>query len=97
MGHVIEPPDPNDHLYERIFSTNNTQLAWKRVKSNKGAAGIDKVSIEAFPGLVLKVISKYPPRSPPVVHDMIPGTWICHAKLSSHVYYSTTPLLLSNV
>jgi RNA-directed DNA polymerase len=52
MGHVIEPPDPNAHLYERIFSTSNMQLAWKRVKSNKGAAGIDGVSIDAFPGFV---------------------------------------------
>jgi RNA-directed DNA polymerase len=51
MGHVIEPPDPNDHLYERIFSSSNLQPAWKRVKSNKGAAGIDNVSIEAFPGI----------------------------------------------
>jgi RNA-directed DNA polymerase len=51
MGHVIEPPDPNDHLYERIFSSSNVKSAWKRVKSNKGAAGVDGVSIEAFPGL----------------------------------------------
>jgi len=51
MGHVIEPPDPSDHLYERIFSSSNMQSAWKRVKSNKGAAGIDTVSIEAFPEL----------------------------------------------
>lgn len=51
MGHVIEQPDPNDHLYERIFSLNNVKSAWKRVKSNKGAAGVDGVSIEAFPGL----------------------------------------------
>lgn len=51
MGHVIEPPDPNDHLYERIFSSSNMKDAWKRVRSNKGAAGIDGVSIEAFPGL----------------------------------------------
>lgn len=51
MGHVIEQPDPNDHLYERIFSSSNVKSAWKRVKSNKGAAGVDSVSIEAFPGL----------------------------------------------
>ena len=50
MGHVIEPPDPNDHLYERIFSSSNMKPAWKRVKSNEGAAGIDGVSIDAFPG-----------------------------------------------
>jgi RNA-directed DNA polymerase len=51
MGHVIEPPDPNDHLYERIFSLSNVKSAWKRVRSNKGAAGIDGVSIQAFPEL----------------------------------------------
>ena len=51
MGHVIVQPDPNDHLYERIFSLSNVKSAWKRVKSNKGAAGVDGVSIEAFPGI----------------------------------------------
>jgi RNA-directed DNA polymerase len=49
MGHVIEQPDPNDHLLERMLSRSNMQAAWQRVKSNKGVAGVDGMSIEAFP------------------------------------------------
>jgi RNA-directed DNA polymerase len=46
---VVEPPDPNDHLLERILSRKNMRKAWKRVKSNKGAPGIDGMSIMDFP------------------------------------------------
>ena len=49
MRHVMESPDPNDHLLERILSQENMRKAWKRVKANKGAAGVDGMSIEAFP------------------------------------------------
>jgi retron-type reverse transcriptase len=46
---VMESPDPNDHLLERILSRENMQSAWKRVKANKGIAGVDNMSIETFP------------------------------------------------
>ena len=49
MGHVIESHDPNDHLLERILSKENALKAWKRVKANKGAPGVDNMSIEEFP------------------------------------------------
>ena len=49
MGHVMEQPDPNDHLLERVLSRENMRRAWKRVKANKGAPGIDNMSIEDFP------------------------------------------------
>ncbi len=49
MGHVMESPDPNDYLLERILSRENMLKAWKRVKANKGAPGIDGKSIEEFP------------------------------------------------
>jgi len=49
MGHVMESPDPNDHLLERVLSRENMLKAWKRVKANKGAPGIDAKSIEEFP------------------------------------------------
>ena len=52
MGHVIEPPDPNEHLLERILSRENMLRAWKRVKSNKGTSGVDGVSIAEFPGFI---------------------------------------------
>ncbi|MBI5249267.1 MAG: hypothetical protein HY912_07215, partial [Desulfomonile tiedjei] len=49
MGHVMSQSDPNERLLERILSRENMQAAWKRVKANKGAAGVDGMSIEAFP------------------------------------------------
>ena len=49
MGHVMEPPDPNEHLLERILSRENMLKAWKRVKANKGTVGVDKMSIADFP------------------------------------------------
>jgi RNA-directed DNA polymerase len=45
----MEPPDPDDHLLERILSQENMQRAWKRVKAKKGAPGIDGKSVEEFP------------------------------------------------
>ena len=50
MRRVIESPDPNAHLMERILSRENMQRAWKRVKANKGAPGVDNISIDEFPG-----------------------------------------------
>jgi RNA-directed DNA polymerase len=49
MRRVTEQPDPNVNLLERILSRENMLKAWKRVKANKGAPGIDGVIIEAFP------------------------------------------------
>jgi len=37
------------NLMEQILSRENMLLAWKRVKANKGAAGMDGMSIDAFP------------------------------------------------
>jgi len=51
MRCVIESPDPNVHLLERILSRANMQHAWKRVEANKGVPGVDNISIEAFPDL----------------------------------------------
>ena len=52
MRHVTEPPDPNDHLLERILSRENMLRAWKRVKANKGAPGVDGISISEFPDFI---------------------------------------------
>lgn len=46
---VMESLAPDVHLLERMFSRENMQRAWKRVKANKGAPGIDDISIEEFP------------------------------------------------
>ena len=49
MRRVIETPNPGGYLLERILSRENMQQAWKRVKANKGAPGVDNISIEDFP------------------------------------------------
>jgi RNA-directed DNA polymerase len=54
MGHVMEQPNPNEHLLERILSQENMIKAWKRVKANKGAPGIDNMSIKDFPEFARK-------------------------------------------
>ncbi len=43
--------DPGHDLMEAVLDTANVSEAWKRVKANKGAAGVDEVSIEDFPDL----------------------------------------------
>ena len=48
MRHVMEQPDPNEDLLERILSRENMRKAWKRVKANKGAAGVDSMSVDQF-------------------------------------------------
>ena len=52
MRRVMEPSNPDVHLLERVLSRENMQRAWKRVRANKGAAGIDGMSIEEFPDFV---------------------------------------------
>ena len=52
MRRVIESLDPNAHLLERILSRENMLRAWKRVKANKGASGVDGISISEFPGFI---------------------------------------------
>jgi RNA-directed DNA polymerase len=41
MQRVTGKPEPNEDLLERIVARENMLLAWKRVKANKGAAGMD--------------------------------------------------------
>ena len=39
-----------DELLEDVLASDNLARAWKRVKANKGAPGIDGMTIEDFPG-----------------------------------------------
>ena len=38
-----------DDLLERVLDHQNMQRAWKQVKANGGAAGVEGMTIEAFP------------------------------------------------
>ncbi len=35
-------------LIDKVFSRKNLELAWEKVKRNRGSAGIDKVTVEQF-------------------------------------------------
>jgi len=41
-------PDPNEYLLEQILSRPNMSLAWRQVKANRGAPGVDNMPIDDF-------------------------------------------------
>jgi RNA-directed DNA polymerase len=45
-------PAFSENLFEQVLQPENIQAAWKRVRANKGAAGIDGMTIDAFPAWV---------------------------------------------
>ncbi len=49
MGRVVKQLTPDLHLLEQVLSRENMEMAWKRVKANKGAPGVDGLSVEQFP------------------------------------------------
>ena len=42
-------PAFSDDLFEQVLQWDNLRTAWKHVRANKGAAGIDGMSIDEFP------------------------------------------------
>ncbi|ASJ70332.1 hypothetical protein [Granulosicoccus antarcticus] len=46
----VTKPAFGDDLLERILDSDNLRRAWNRVRANKGAAGVDGMSIDEFPG-----------------------------------------------
>lgn len=45
-------PAFSENLFEQILQSENFQAAWKRVRANKGAAGVDGMTIDEFPDWV---------------------------------------------
>lgn len=45
---VADKPDPDENLLEQIISRPNMLKAWQRVKANKGAPGIDEMTVDDF-------------------------------------------------
>ncbi len=42
-------PAFNIDLMERVVDPDNIELAWRKVKANQGAAGVDGMTVEDFP------------------------------------------------
>jgi len=42
-------PAFSDNLFDRALQRENILKAWQRVRANKGAAGIDGMTVDAFP------------------------------------------------
>lgn len=43
-----------DHLLRQVLEKQNLNLAWTRVRANKGAAGVDGMTIAQFPEFLRK-------------------------------------------
>ena len=39
-----------EDILERVYSPGRLRMAWQQVRKNAGAAGIDKMTVEAFDG-----------------------------------------------
>ncbi|PSU48290.1 group II intron reverse transcriptase/maturase [Photobacterium frigidiphilum] len=52
IQHADMKPAFNQNLFEQILQRDNLQAAWKRVRANKGAAGVDSMTISEFPDWV---------------------------------------------
>ena len=50
-SHVTESPTESTRLMEFILERGNMFRALKRVRGNKGAPGIDKMTVNQLPGL----------------------------------------------
>ena len=47
-----QQPALNDNLMKRVLSPANLHTAWKHVRRNKGAPGVDGITIEDYPQCV---------------------------------------------
>jgi RNA-directed DNA polymerase len=51
---LLEKQSSRNHTLNDVLNPENMQLAWKRVRTNKGVAGIDGMSVGAFPEFMQK-------------------------------------------
>jgi RNA-directed DNA polymerase len=65
---AVEVPFSKNHLLERILSAENIRRAWKQVRANKGAPGIDGVTVEQFPDAFCELWPK-------IRSDLFEGTY----------------------
>ena len=49
LERVVQPLNPDEHLLERILARENVATAWKQVKANRGASGVDGITVDEFP------------------------------------------------
>ena len=66
---VVENTPSDENLLEQIFATPNVREAWKRVKANKGAAGVDGIKIDDFP-------EQFRPEWRKIKHALMDGSYI---------------------
>jgi len=52
--HVMERQSLNPVTMAQVLERDNLQKAWKQVKANKGAPGVDNITIEEFPEYAVK-------------------------------------------
>jgi RNA-directed DNA polymerase len=52
--HVMEGHSLNSVTVAQVLDQENLQKAWKQVKANKGAPGIDNITVEEFPEYVFR-------------------------------------------
>jgi RNA-directed DNA polymerase len=55
-------------MMEQILASDNLAAAWKRVRANKGAPGIDGMNVEAFPAFCWKHWSR-------IIQALMEGTY----------------------
>ena len=47
-------PAFSDNLFEHVLQRDNILNVWQRVRANKGAAGIDGMTIDEFPSWAIR-------------------------------------------